>query len=103
MNLAQHTLIFAVRVYRFAVSPLQMVLFGPLARCRYEPTCSEYAMEAVRQHGALKGSWLALNRVCRCHPWGACGWDPVPPAEPAHGTRDRNFASHAHPCPHHHG
>jgi putative membrane protein insertion efficiency factor len=48
--------------------------------CRYEPSCSAYALEAVTEHGALKGSLLAVRRLCRCHPWGAGGLDPVPPA-----------------------
>ncbi|WP_289004132.1 membrane protein insertion efficiency factor YidD [uncultured Kingella sp.] len=47
-------------------------------RCRYTPTCSQYAIEAVRKYGALKGGWLALKRLARCHPWGGCGYDPVP-------------------------
>jgi len=55
-----------------------MGLFGPLARCRFEPSCSQYAIEAVRVHGAMKGGALALWRLCRCHPWGGCGVDPVP-------------------------
>ncbi|MPW43869.1 membrane protein insertion efficiency factor YidD [Acinetobacter guerrae] len=61
-----------IRFYQIALSPL----FGP--RCRYMPTCSQYALEAVHTHGAMKGSWLAFNRVCRCHPWGGSGYDPVP-------------------------
>ena len=47
--------------------------------CRYEPSCSAYAVEAVTKHGALRGSWLAAHRFCRCGPWGAGGYDPVPP------------------------
>ena len=54
------------------------LLFGPLAQCRYTPTCSAYALEAVTTHGAWAGSWLALKRLGRCHPWGGCGGDPVP-------------------------
>ena len=46
--------------------------------CRYEPTCSAYADQAVRKHGAARGSWLALRRLLRCHPWGGSGFDPVP-------------------------
>jgi putative membrane protein insertion efficiency factor len=78
MNAAQHTLIFGVRLYRLLLSPAKTFLFGPLGRCRFTPTCSGYALEALQNHGALTGSWLALKRICRCHPWGGCGDDPVP-------------------------
>src|ERR1051325_3220765 len=78
MNPAQHVLIVAVRLYQWLVSPVLRVVFGPLARCRFEPSCSAYAIEALRTHGALAGSWLALKRIGRCQPWGSCGHDPVP-------------------------
>ena len=58
--------------YRRVVSPL----YGPV--CRYYPSCSAYALESVQKHGSLKGLWLALRRVGRCHPWAAGGLDPVP-------------------------
>jgi putative membrane protein insertion efficiency factor len=74
-------LIFAIRVYRWTISPAQVFLFGPTGGCRFTPTCSQYAMEAVREHGAMAGGWLGLKRTCRCHPWGDCGHDPVPKAE----------------------
>lgn len=61
-----------VLFYRGAISPL----FPP--SCRFTPTCSRYALEALRRHGALKGSWLTLKRLLRCHPWGGSGYDPVP-------------------------
>lgn len=61
-----------LRAYRFAISPM----YGQV--CRYYPSCSAYALEAVETHGALKGSWLALRRLGRCHPWTAGGIDPVP-------------------------
>jgi putative membrane protein insertion efficiency factor len=67
-------LIAAVRGYRRWLSPLK-----PPA-CRFLPTCSQYAIEALARHGALRGSWLATRRVCRCHPWGGHGYDPVPGA-----------------------
>jgi putative membrane protein insertion efficiency factor len=65
-------LIGLVRFYQIALSP-----FFPRA-CRYEPSCSHYAVEALRKHGPLKGSWLAARRISRCHPWGGSGYDPVP-------------------------
>ena len=52
--------------------------------CRYVPTCSQYAREAVKTHGAARGSWLATRRLCRCHPWGGQGHDPVPMREAPH-------------------
>jgi hypothetical protein len=78
VNAAQHILVFGVRLYRWMLSPAKTFLFGPLGRCRFTPSCSEYALDALRQHGALGGSWLAVKRVGRCHPWGGCGHDPVP-------------------------
>ena len=65
-------LILLVRCYQLAISPW----LPP--RCRYQPTCSSYAIEALQKHGALKGSLLATRRICRCHPWGGSGYDPVP-------------------------
>jgi putative membrane protein insertion efficiency factor len=79
VNAAQYILILGVRLYQWLVSPVMRFVFGPLARCRFEPSCSAYAIEAVRTHGALTGSWLALKRIGRCQPWGSCGHDPVPP------------------------
>ncbi len=80
MNLLQHILLLLLRIYRGAVSPVLTVLAGG-AICRFEPSCSQYAMEAVTQHGALQGTWLTLKRLGRCHPWGGCGHDPVPSPE----------------------
>jgi len=73
-------IILLIKAYQLALSPL----FGRC--CRFEPSCSRYAMEAVERHGALRGSYLALLRIGRCHPWHEGGEDPVP-ALPAHGGR----------------
>ena len=59
----------------------QQARAGRPSPCRYQPTCSSYALEALERHGAARGSWLAIKRIGRCHPWGGHGWDPVP--EPA--------------------
>ena len=53
-------------------------LLGPRGVCRFTPTCSQYAQQAVQKHGLVKGSWLALKRLCKCHPWHTGGYDPVP-------------------------
>jgi len=78
VNFAQHVLLLTLRFYRWALSPALVTLFGPAGGCRFTPTCSVYAAEAVRTHGALPGSWLTVKRICRCQPWGGCGHDPVP-------------------------
>ena len=61
-----------IAVYRYAISPM----LG--RKCRFMPSCSEYASEAIHRHGSVRGSWLALRRVLRCHPWNPGGYDPVP-------------------------
>jgi uncharacterized protein len=61
-----------IKLYQWLVSPL----LG--AKCRYVPTCSHYATEALKKYGLFKGSWLAVKRISRCHPWGGQGYDPVP-------------------------
>ena len=78
MNIFQHILILGIRTYRLVISPAQMFVFGPDAGCRFTPTCSAYALEAVREHGAITGTALSARRICRCQPWGECGHDPVP-------------------------
>jgi putative membrane protein insertion efficiency factor len=68
-----YLLIGLLKAYRAVISPL----YGQV--CRYHPSCSAYALDAVREYGALRGSWLAARRLGRCHPWAAGGYDPVPP------------------------
>lgn len=61
-----------VYVYKYGISPLTP------PSCRYTPTCSEYALQAVKKYGPVKGGWLSVKRISRCHPWGGHGYDPVP-------------------------
>ncbi len=72
MSILARVLSAPIHLYRLAISPVL-----PNA-CRYQPSCSAYALEAMERHGAAKGFWLALRRVLRCHPWGGHGYDPVP-------------------------
>ncbi len=65
-------LILVFKFYKYAISP-----YLPMA-CRYAPTCSVYAIEAIEKHGVIKGGKLALKRICSCHPWGGSGYQPVP-------------------------
>ncbi|MBO7168845.1 MAG: membrane protein insertion efficiency factor YidD [Rikenellaceae bacterium] len=64
--------IVLVRFYQLCISPLTP------PSCRFTPTCSQYAIEALRKHGIFKGGWLTIKRIARCHPWGGSGYDPVP-------------------------
>ena len=73
-KLLTRALLLLIRGYQLFISPL----IGP--RCRFYPTCSHYALEALRVHGLRRGGWLALRRIFRCHPWHPGGVDPVPPA-----------------------
>ena len=79
--------ILPVRAYQWFISPL----LPP--SCRFEPTCSAYAIEAFAHHGLLRGAWLTVRRLLRCHPWGGRGYDPVP---------HRSETGHAEDCAHHH-
>jgi putative membrane protein insertion efficiency factor len=72
-------LLGCIRLYQLTLSPALPVIFGPNCGCRFHPTCSHYAAEAVRTHGALHGAWLALCRLAKCQPWHEGGFDPVPP------------------------
>ena len=75
-----------IRVYQLILSPL----LGP--RCRFKPSCSAYATEAIERYGGVRGGWLALRRIGRCHPWGGAGYDPVPGTDPGHRA-ERSSAS----------
>ena len=71
-RVATWPLLALVKFYQYCISP-----FTPPS-CRYTPTCSQYAVEALRKYGPVKGCWLTLKRLSRCHPWGGSGYDPVP-------------------------
>lgn len=78
MNLAQRLITLSLRAYQLVVSPVLHFVAGPLGGCRFTPTCSVYAAQAVREHGVVRGAALTAGRLCRCHPWGGSGHDPVP-------------------------
>lgn len=71
-------LIFGIRAYQRIVGPVLRSFNGGWGHCRHQPTCSHYAIDALRLHGPIKGAWLAIRRLLRCHPWGTSGDDPVP-------------------------
>jgi uncharacterized protein len=83
----KYVLIGLLKAYRFAISPL----YGQV--CRYHPSCSAYALEAVTVHGSLKGVWLSVRRVARCNPWSRGGYDPVPP-KPDRNNTARRLSGH---------
>jgi len=89
-------LIGLIRAYQYLISPM----LGN--HCRFYPSCSHYAAEAIQTHGALRGVWLGLRRLSRCHPWHEGGVDPVPPRRPPH-TRGAAHSAEAQlgGCPHH--
>lgn len=86
--MGRRILVGLIRFYQAAISPMFP------ATCRYTPTCSRYALEAVERHGALRGGWLAARRLLRCHPLGGSGWDPVPD-EPGAGEDDAEHGTEA--------
>jgi len=87
----KYVLIGLLKVYRAVISPL----YGNV--CKYYPSCSAYALEAVTVHGAVKGSWLSARRLASCHPWAAGGYDPVP-GTPAADAWAAELAAKAHPA-----
>ena len=72
INIIGTVLVNFIKVYKVTLSPF----LGN--SCRYQPSCSQYGIEAIQKHGAVKGGWLTTKRVCSCHPWGGHGYDPVP-------------------------
>lgn len=70
-KIAQLPFILLIRFYQTVISPI----IGP--KCRFTPTCSQYGLEAIKKYGPLKGGWMTLKRIGRCHPWGGSGYDPV--------------------------
>ena len=86
--IARAICILAIRSYQWVIAPLL-----PLS-CRYAPSCSAYAIEAIDRHGVIAGGWLAARRLLRCHPWGGSGFDPVPQRL---GGIGRDVRRHLHP------
>lgn len=72
LNILAFPLVVLIYFYKYVISPLTP------ASCRYYPSCSEYSVQAIKIHGPLRGSWMAIKRIARCHPWGPSGIDPVP-------------------------
>lgn len=88
VKMLQKVLLFLLRAYQAVLSPALTALFGPMGfGCRFTPTCSQYAAEAIQHHGPGKGILLATRRLCRCHPWGGFGSDPVPEHFASHDRR----------------
>ena len=90
MTILRAMLTLPIRLYQWTISPLLGV------NCRYAPSCSAYAIEAIATHGALRGGWLALRRILRCHPWGGSGYDPVPTTRPDRDAACHHIAHHSH-------
>ncbi len=93
LRLPATLLVVLVRGYQLLVSPL----LGP--SCRFYPSCSAYGLESLRVHGALRGTWLTIRRVLRCHPWNPGGVDEVPPAKAPRGSRPGPPRAHAYTRP----
>jgi putative membrane protein insertion efficiency factor len=86
-KLPSRLVVLLLRLYRLVISPL----YGPT--CRFYPTCSEYALIAVERHGVLRGGWLSVRRLVRCHPWNPGGVDPVPPLEGSAAVSESSTAA----------
>ncbi|WP_336515129.1 membrane protein insertion efficiency factor YidD [Pollutibacter soli] len=72
LRILAYPFILLIRLYQLIISPI----LGP--KCRFEPSCSAYGVEALKKHGLIRGTWLTVRRIARCHPWGGSGYDPVP-------------------------
>jgi putative membrane protein insertion efficiency factor len=91
MTFLRTALILPIRLYQWTIAPLLGV------NCRFAPSCSAYAIEAIETHRPMRGAWLGLRRILRCHPWGGSGYDPVPAVRPDCGDRAcRHAAHHSH-------
>jgi putative membrane protein insertion efficiency factor len=88
--LGQGILCGLIRAYQWVISPLFP------GTCRYHPTCSHYAIEAISRHGILRGLWLGVGRIARCHPWGGAGLDPVPDIAGSQTPGDTRKPGHHH-------
>ncbi len=87
-----------IRFYQRILNPMLKVVSGPAMGCRYTPSCSNYFLQAVDTHGPLLGSWYGICRIFRCHPWGGCGYDPVP--SPGAAETDKPSCSRHRETPH---
>lgn len=95
MNYLTRLFALPVRAYRALLSPFLQ------PSCRFYPTCSDYALKALERHGALKGAWLAMRRISRCHPWGGSGLDPVPGTADWDRVNSPGFSADTPPDHHH--
>ena len=81
LKVAVFVCVSLIRMYQLIISPMKLFLFGAQSSCRFYPTCSSYAKDSFLRFGVVKGAYLTINRVCRCHPWNEGGVDPVPSKE----------------------
>lgn len=89
---AVRALVFLIRLYRHMVSPLRP------ATCRFVPTCSQYAADALTEYGLVRGSWLALSRLAKCGPWHPGGWDPIPDRSGCRGNFENTSVAECSPA-----